>query len=136
MRQLRNDWSRAGAGAAAHTGGDKDHVSALQRLRNGSLGLLRGLLADLRLGACTHAAGQLFADLDLILALGFVEILLISIDRYELDALNAARDHSVDNIVAGATDADDLDRYNLLCKVCHLFSSYVCHSIKNWKNAY
>ena len=136
MRKLGNDRSRARTGAAAHTGSDKDHVGALERLRNGSLGLLCGLLADLRLGACAHAAGQLLADLDLILALGFVEVLLIGIDRHKIDALYTAGDHSVDNVITGAADADDLDRYNLLSKVCHLFSSYVCHSIKNWKNAY
>ena len=136
MRKLGNDRSRARTGAAAHTGSDKDHVGALERLRNGSLGLLCGLLADLRLGACAHAAGQLLADLDLILALGLVEVLLIGIDRHKIDALYTAGDHSVDNVITGAADADDLDRYNLLSKVCHLFSSYVCHSIKNWKNAY
>ena len=71
------------------------------------------------------AAGQLFADLDFIFTLGLVEILLIGVDRDELHAADAAADHAVDDVVARAADADDLDINYLFLKICHLTSSYV-----------
>ena len=77
--------------------------------------LLGRLLADFGLGACAHAAGQLFADLDLVLAGRLVQILLIGVDCDKLNALYAGRDHSVDNVVAGAADADDFNLNNLFC---------------------
>ena len=114
VSQIGHDGSRAGAGAAAHTGGDKDHVRAFQCLGNGSPGLLGGLLANLGLGACAHAAGQLLADLDLVLADGFIQILLIGVDHDEVHAAYTGIDHAVDNIVAGAADTDHLDFHNAI----------------------
>ena len=125
MRDLRNDRRRAGARAAAHTGGDEHHIGPVESLGDDVLGFLGGFLADLGLGACAHAAGQLFADLDFIFTLGLVEILLIGVDRDELHAADAAADHAVDDVVACAADADDLDINYLFLKICHLTSSYV-----------
>ena len=109
MRDLRDDGRCAGAGAAAHAGGDEDHIGALEHLGDESLGFLSGFLADVGLGACAHAAGQLFADLDLVLALGLFKVLLIRIDCNKFNALDIGRDHAVDNIVAGAADTNDFD---------------------------
>ena len=126
MGQIGNDGRCAGAGAAAHAGGDKDHVRTLKGLGDDGTGFLRGLLAGVGLGAGAHAAGQLLADLQLVRASGFVQVLLIGIDSHEFDAVNAAVDHSVDNIVAGAADADDLNIDNLICiNFGHMLSSYV-----------
>ena len=115
MRQLSNDGGCARAGAAAHTGGDEDHVGVFQDLRNGVFGFLRGFLTDLRLRASAHAAGQLFADLNLVFAGGLVEVLLIGIDCDKFNARNAGRNHSVDNVIAGAADADHFNLNNLFC---------------------
>ena len=114
MRDLRDNGCSAGAGAAAHPGGDEDHVGALEHLRNERLGFLGRFLANIRLGACAHAAGQLFADLDLVLALGLFKVLLIRIDCDKFNALDIGRDHAVDNIVAGAADTDHLDFHNAI----------------------
>ena len=128
MRDLRDDGRCAGAGAAAHAGGDEDHIGALEHLGDESLGFLSGFLADVGLGACAHAAGQLFADLDLVLALGLFKVLLIRIDCDKFNALDIGRDHAVDNIVAGAADTNDFDLDYLICCICHLSSSYISHS--------
>ena len=115
VRQLRDDRSRARSRAAAHTGGDEDHVGILQHLRDSVFGFFGRLLADFGLRASAHAAGQLFADLDLVLAGRLVQILLIGIDCDKLNALYAGRNHSVDNVIAGAADADDFNLNNLFC---------------------
>ena len=128
MRDLRDNGCSAGAGAAAHTGGDEDHVGALEHLRNERLGFFGRFLANIRLGACAHAAGQLFADLHLILALGLFKVLLIRVDRNKLDALDVGRDHAVDNVIAGSADANDFDLDYLICCICHLSSSCISHS--------
>ena len=93
----------------------------------GRAALLGGLFADLGLGACAHAAGQLFADLELVLALGLVEILTVGVHDHEFHAADLAGDHAVDNVVAGAADADDLDFNDLIFKnFGHIqISSYV-----------
>ena len=114
MGQVRHDGSRAGASAAAHTRGDEDHIGALQGLGDGGPGFLGGLLADLGLGACAHAAGQLLADLDFIFADGLVQILLIGVHNDEIHAAHTGVDHAVDNIVAGAADTDHFDLDNAI----------------------
>ena len=74
----------------------------------------------------SHTAGQLLADLQLVRAARLVEILLIGIDSHKFDAVDAAVDHPVDNVIAGAADTDDLDIYNLICiNFGHMISSYV-----------
>ena len=44
------------------------------------------------------------------------------------DAVKLIRDHAVDNIVAGAADANDFDLDYLICCICHLSSSCISHS--------
>ena len=126
MSQVCNDWGRARARAAAHTGRDKDHVRTLQALGDSCPGLLGRFLADVRLGAGAHAAGQLFTDLKLVGALGLVEVLLIGIDSDKIHTGDAACDHSVNNIISGAADANNLNIYNFFFKrFGHMLSSYV-----------
>ena len=121
---VRNNGSRAGAGAAAHTGGDKDHIGILQNLGNGRTALLGGLPANIRLGASTHASGELFTDLHLFRGLGLVQILLICVDCDKINALNTGLNHAVDNIVACAANTDDLNGDNSLgVGFAHKYSS-------------
>ena len=119
MRQIRDDGRRAGAGAAAHTGGDEHHVGALENLGNGGLGLLGGLLADFGLGACAHASGELFTDLDFVAAVGLIEILLIGVDHHKFHAAHAGCNHPVDDVVAGAADADHFYGNDFFFKIRH-----------------
>ena len=109
MGQLCHNGCRAGAGAAAHTGGDEHHVRPFQDLCQGGAALLSGLLADLGLGACTHAVCQLLADLHLVLADGLVQVLLIRIHGHKFHTVDTGFDHPVDNIIACAADTDHLD---------------------------
>ena len=99
----------AGAGAAAHAGGDEHHVRAGDRgadLLDGFLG--RGL-ADLGLGAGAEAFGEVDAELNAVLGARGGERLRVGVGDDELDAVEAGRDHVVDGIAAGAADADDGD---------------------------
>ena len=109
MRQLGNDGGCARAGAAAHTGGDEHHVRLLQGLADLVAALLGGLAADLGIGARALSAGQLFADLQLIVGAGSVQRLLVRIHGDKIDALGSAAHHAVDHIVAAAANADHLD---------------------------
>ena len=60
-RDLGDDRRRAGAGAAAHAGGDEHHVGAGERLGDARGVLERGGAADLRVGAGAEALGQVAA---------------------------------------------------------------------------
>ena len=133
--QISHDGSCAGAGAAAHTGGDEHHIGAFQDLGDGRAALLGGLLADLRLGACAHAAGQLLADLHLILADRLIQVLLIGVHGHKLHAVHTGTDHTVNNIIACTANTNDLDLddtlqrtighiYFLLCIVSQKCSRY------------
>ena len=120
---LRHHRGSAGAGAAAHTGGDEHHIGALQGLGQLVAALLGGLLAHLGVGAGTLAVGQLLADLNFISSAGRIEHLLVRVDGHEVHALGAGAHHAVDHIVAAAADADDLD-------IDHIFGAgfhFKCH---------
>ena len=106
---LCNDRSCAGAGAAAHAGGDEYHVGACERCCDLLLALLGSLAADLRVRACALTLGQLLADLDLGAGLREVQRLHIRVYRNKFNALHAALDHAVYRIAAAAADADDFD---------------------------
>ena len=81
---------------------------------DGCPGFLRRLLAHLGLGTGAHTIGELFADLELILADGLIQILLIGVHGNKLYAIHTGIDHTVNNIIAGAADADHLDLYNAI----------------------
>ena len=128
LGDLRHDGRAAGAGAAAHTGGDEHHVGILQRLGDLGAALLRALAAHLGIAAGALAVGQLLADLDLIGSAGNVERLLIGIDRDEIHAAGPGAHHAVDHVIAAAADADDLDPDDVfnagIQSECHIGSSY------------
>ena len=126
-RDLGNNGRAARTGAAAHAGGDEDHIGVLERLGDLVAALLGALAADLGVGACALAVGQLFADLDLIGSGRHVERLLIGVDCDKVDAARAGAHHAVDHVVAAAANADDFDLYYVLRtglqSECHVGSS-------------
>ena len=71
--------------------------------------LVGSLAADLGIGACAQALGQLFADLDLVVTLVHGQGLLIRVHGDEFHALEPVLDHAVHRVAAGAAHADDLD---------------------------
>ena len=109
LGDLRHDGCAAGAGAAAHTGGDEHHVGVLQRLGNLVAALLRGLAAHFGVRTCALSMGQLLADLNFIGGAGYIQRLLIRVHSHELHTLGAGADHAVDHVVAAAAYADYLD---------------------------
>ncbi|CAN4034292.1 DUF2262 domain-containing protein, partial [Dysosmobacter welbionis] len=109
LGDLRHDGGAASAGTAAHASSDEHHIRVLQCLGDLAAALLRALAAHLGVGSGALTVGQLFADLDLIGGAGYVQRLLVGIDRHKVHALGAAADHAVDHIVAAAAHADDLD---------------------------
>ena len=106
---LSNDGGCAGAGAAAHAGGDEYHVTALKGFVQFLRGFLGGFAADLRIAAGAETLGGLVANAHFELGVGVDERLGVGVDGDELDALHAFVDHAVDGITAAAADADDLD---------------------------
>ena len=106
---LGDDGRGSGAGAAAHAGGDEDHVGAAHHLAEGIGALLGRALADLGPTTGAEPLGQLVADADGDRRLAAHQGLGVGVDRDELDAVDTGVDHPVDGVAAGATDADHLD---------------------------
>ena len=115
--ELGDDRRGAGAGAAALAGGDEDHVGALQRLLQLVAALLRGGLADGRVGAGAEAARRRRADVELHVGVAHHERLRVGVDRDELDAGQAGVDHPVDGVRAAAADADDFDDCEVVARL-------------------
>ena len=126
-RDLGNNGRAARAGAAAHAGGDEDHIGVLERLGDLVAALLGALAADLRVGARALTVRQLFADLNFISGGRHVERLLICIHRDKVDTARTGAHHAVDHVVAAAANADDLDLNYVfrtgLQSECHVGSS-------------
>ena len=77
----------AGAGAAAHAGGDEHHVRAVQMIADLVDHLLGGGAADIGLRAGAEPFGDLHAHLDDALGLGHGERLGVGVGDDEVDAL-------------------------------------------------
>src|SRR5438445_466618 len=99
---LSTDGRAAGAGAAAHAGGDEDHVGALQRRQDVLLVLQRRLPADLRVGARAQALGDLRPELDLGGRAVVLQRLAVGVGGDEVDPGEAGRDHGVQGVAAAA----------------------------------
>jgi hypothetical protein len=95
----------AGARAAAHAGGDEQHVRAFDRGTDVLDRVLR------RMALFGLAAGAQAADAELDGAMGGTarQGLRIGVGADELDAADAAIDHVFDGVAAAAADADHLD---------------------------
>jgi hypothetical protein len=98
---------RARAGAAAHAGGDEQHVATLDQLDDAVAVLHRRLPADLGIGAGAEALGDVAADLQRGLHLRVLERLRVGVDADELHAVDAAVERHVrDRVAAAAADPD------------------------------
>ena len=104
-----DDGRGAGAGSAAHAGGDEHHVDALEMVANLVDDLLRRGAPDLGLRAGAEALGDLHAHLDDALGLGQGQRLRVGVGDDEVDALQAGLDHVVDGIAARAAHTEHGD---------------------------
>ena len=109
----------AGAGAAAHAGGDEQHVRAVDGLADAVHRLFGRGAADLGLAARAQAA---VAQLHQLAGAAAVERLRVGVGADELHALHALRDHVLDGVAAAAADADHLDLRALVELFDHLDS--------------
>ena len=135
LGDLCHHGGRAGAGAAAHAGGDEHHIRILHSLGNVVAALLRGALADLRIGAGALTAGHLLANLQLLVGIGHRQRLSVCIDGHKLHTLGAGLDHSVNNVVAGAADTNDLYRNHIFgtCFSFEIHSSVLLYILRHIK---
>ena len=101
----RDDRRRARARAAAHAGGDEDHVRAGEMIANFVLGLFGGGAADFRLRAGAEALGDLQAHLDDALGARGGERLRVGVGDEKSTPRKARHDHVVDGVAAAAADA-------------------------------
>ena len=109
LGDLRHHRRRARAGAAAHAGGDEQHVAAFDQLDDAVAVFHRRLPADFRVGAGAQALGDVAADLQRGAHLGVLQRLRIGVDADEIHALEAGLDHVRDGVAAAAAHADHLD---------------------------
>ena len=98
--------SGACARAAAHAGGDEQHVSAFDRRPDVFNGQFCGFTATLRDAACTQASQT---ELDDAVRIAAAQRLGVGIGTDEFHALNRAVDHVADGVATTATDANNLD---------------------------
>ena len=112
-RDFRNDRRTAGTRAAAHAGGDEDHVGILDQLDDVVFVFFDGFLALFRVCAAALAARDAFADLK-HLAGCFQKLLFIGVDGDEFDALQVAGNHAIDRVVAAPADADHFNIDNCI----------------------
>ena len=111
-----DDRGGAGAGAAAHAGGDEDHVGAVEVLTDLRDAFLRGAHADFGVGAGAQALRRQHAKLDATVGLGEGELLGVGIGHHELDTFEARLDHVVDRVAAGPADAEHHDARLQFCR--------------------
>ena len=109
LGDLRHDGGAAGAGAAAHAGGDEDHVRAFQHLYSSSADSSVALRPVSGSPPEPKAAGQLFTNTHARGGLREHQRLGIGVDGHKVNAVQAFVDHAVDGITAAAANTHDLD---------------------------
>ena len=105
-RGARDHGRGAGAGAAAHPGGDEHHMRARQVIADLVQHLVGGGAADIGMGAGAEPFGHLHAHLDDPLGLRHCERLGVGIGDNEIDPLQPCADHIVDGISARTADPE------------------------------
>src|SRR5690606_20171013 len=108
-RDLGNDRSRAGTGAAAHARGDEHHVHAVERTLDFLDRLFSRRAAHLRARAGAQAAGDVRPELDAVFGDRGVERLRVRVRDNEIDAFDLGFDHVGDRVAPGAAHADHGD---------------------------
>ena len=104
-----DDRRSARSRAAAHAGGDEDHVRSFDLREDLFKRLFGARAADI--GFCTRAEAlsDARADLDAPLGLGLGQRLRVGIRDDEIDSLQSGGNHVVDGIAARAADAQHRD---------------------------
>ena len=105
-RHAGNDRCRTGACAAAHAGGDEQHVRAGNGRTNVINGQLGRFATFVRLAAGTQTAG---AELNGFVRIAAAQGLRVGIGADKFNALHAAADHVTHGIAAAAANTDHLD---------------------------
>ena len=108
-RGARDDRRRAGAGSAAHAGGDEHHVRAAEVVADFLERFFGRGASDFGFRAGAEPFGDLQAHLDDALGARRGERLRVGVGDDEVDADEARDDHVVDGVAAGAADAADQD---------------------------
>ncbi len=107
--QRSNDGSRTGAGAAAETRGDEDHVGAFESFDD-LVGIFeRGFAADFGIRARAQTIRQFHTQLEFHGRMRHAKRLQIRVGNDEFDALDAGIDHAVNSVAAAATHSDHFD---------------------------
>ena len=101
-----DDRRRAGAGAAAHAGGQEHHVRAVDRFEDLVERLLGGGPPDIRPRPGAEAARDADAELDLARRGRLLQRLRVGVADDEFAADQVRPDHVVDGIPAGTADPD------------------------------
>ena len=113
-RALCNDRRSARSGAAAHAGRNEHHMGAREVIADLVDHFFCRGAPDFGLRTRAETFGHLGAHLNDAFGLGHRKRLRIRVGDDEVDALQACRNHVVDRIAAGATDAKDGDaRFHL-----------------------
>ena len=110
-RRAGDDRGCAGAGAAAHAGGDEAHMRAGEVVDDLVDAFLGCGAADLRLRAGAKTLGDMRAELDQPLGLRHGERLGVGVGDDELDAAKPRGDHVVDGVAAAAADTEHGDAW-------------------------
>ena len=140
----RDDRRSAGAGAAAHAGGDEHHVRAGQMIADFVDHLLGRRAPHVGLGAGAETLGHLHAHLDDALGLGHGQRLGIGVGDDEVDTLKPSRDHVVDGVAAGSADAKhgqprlqlaDIGDLQVDAHICLLLGRAFCDAAMSCRSA-
>ena len=122
-RGLGDDGNGARAGAAAHTGGQIDHVGALHVVSDLADRLARGQLANFRPGSGSESLGGVLAQHYLAVGLGLFEVAHVGVCGNKLHAFDALRDYVVKGVAAAAADGYDFNDFSVDCFGFCLFKS-------------
>ncbi len=108
-RRFGDHGRSARTGAAAHTGGDEQHVHTLKRTLKVFQCFFGSGAAHFRAGTGTKALRDIGAKLDAVFSDRIVQCLRIGIHDDKIDAFDLGIDHVGDGIATCAADADHRD---------------------------
>jgi hypothetical protein len=110
----RDNRGRACSRSSSQTGGNENHVAALEGGFQVFKRFESRLCSGLGVGAGPQSLGDAGADLETDIGLRKIQGLLIGVGDNELDTLESVGHHRVDGITATTSDTDDLHYRNTL----------------------